>query len=193
MRERIQINYKDKPVLLDKFIQDMQKALTSKLSWLDCAFGKADTQIEYSDTGRKIAYPAVYTGQGEYMSLLPNDNIGNFSWFDLYDPQEVSFSIPSRPQIVLDGALVFWYDLSSIYEDDAFLHSEEIKDEVLRLLTTPGFLKGRNRINITKIYEKPENIYKGYSVEKLNTDKQFFSYPYAGLRIEFTLTIQEVC
>lgn len=193
MREQIRINYKDKPVLLDKFIQDMQKALLSKLSWLDCAFGKADTQIEYSDTGRKIAYPAAYTGRGEYMSLLPNDNIGNFSWFDFYDPQEVSFSIPSRPQIVLDGALVFWYDLSSIYEDDAFLHSEEIKDEVLRLLTTPGFLKGRNRINITKIYEKPENIYKGYSIEKLNTDKQFFSYPYAGLRVEFTLTIQEVC
>lgn len=193
MKEQVQINYKERPVLLDKFIQDMQKALMSKLSWLDCAFGKADTQIEYSDTGRKIAYPAAYTGRGEYMSLLPNDNIGNFSWFDFYDPQEVSFSIPSRPQIVLDGALIFWYDLSSIYEDDAFLHSEEIKDEVLRLLTTPGFLKGRNRINITKIYEKPENIYKGYSIEKLNTDKQFFSYPYAGLRVEFTLTVQEVC
>lgn len=193
MKEQVQINYKERPVLLDKFIQDMQKALMSKLSWLDCAFGKADTQIEYSDTGRKIAYPAAYTGRGEYMSLLPNDNIGNFSWFDFYDPQEVSFSIPSRPQIVLDGALIFWYDLSSIYEDDAFLHSEEIKEEVLRLLTTPGFLKGRNRINITKIYEKPENIYKGYSIEKLNTDKQFFSYPYAGLRVEFTLTVQEVC
>lgn len=193
MREQVQINYKDKPVLLDKFIQDMQEALMSKLSWLDCAFGKADTQVEYSDTGRKIVYPATYTGQGEYMSLLPNDNIGNFSWFDFYDPQEVSFSIPSRPQVVLDGALIFWYDLSSIYEDDDFLHSEEIKDEVLRLLTTPGLLKSRNRINITKIYEKPENIYKGYAIEKICADKQFFNYPYAGLRVEFTLTIQEVC
>lgn len=205
MRERIQIKYKDKPVLLDKAIQDMQKALTENLSWLDCAFGRASRHIEYTESGRKLVYPVAYTGEGEYLSLLPNDNIGNFSWFDIYDPQEIAFSIPSRPQITLEGALVFWYDLSSIYEDDAFLHTEEIKDEILRLITKPGFLKGRNRISVTKIYEKPESVYKGYSIEKLYDedgtlgadlrflDKQFFSYPYAGLRIEFTLTIQELC
>lgn len=205
MRERIQINYKDKPVLLDKVTQDIQKALADNLSWLDCAFGKAHKHIEYTESGKKLVYPVAYTGKGEYMSLLPNDNIGNFSWLDLYDPQEITFSIPSRPRITLDGALVFWYDLSSIYEDDAFLHTEEIKDEILRLLTKPGFLKGRNHISITKIYEKPESVYKGYAIEKLYDedgalgadlrflDKQFFNYPYAGLRIEFTLTIQELC
>ena len=131
MRERIQINYKDKPVLLDKVVQDIQKALADNLSWLDCAFGKAHKHIEYTESGKKLVYPVAYTGKGEYMSLLPNDNIGNFSWLDLYDPQEIAFSIPSRPRITLDGALVFWYDLSSIYEDDTFLHTEEIKDEMV--------------------------------------------------------------
>lgn len=205
MREQIQIDYKAKPVLLDKIIQDIQRALTDNLSWLDCAFGRAYKHIEHTESGKKLVYPVVYTGKGEYMSLLPNDNVGNFSWFDIYDPQEVAFSIPSRPQITLEGALVFWYDLSSIYEDSAFLYTEEIKDEVLRLLTRPGFLKGRNRLTVTKLYEKPESIYKGYALEKLYDedgalgmdskflDKQFFSYPYAGLRVEFTLTMQELC
>ena len=205
IKEQIQVTYKGTPVLVERALQDIQQSLTDKLTWLDCAFGAAHRHIEYSANGRRFIYPAAYIGQGEYISLFPNDNFGNFSWFDIYDPQQISNTIPSHPQITLDGALVFWYDLSSIYEDRAFIYSEEIKNEILRLLTTPGLLKGRNRITINRIYEKPENVYKGYAIEKLYDDsdmlspdsrfldKHFFTYPYAGLRIEFTLTIQEPC
>lgn len=205
MREQFQIRYKDKPVLIDKALQDIQQALTTKLPWLNVAFGKAQKHVEYTPGGRKLIYPAIYSGDGEYTSLLPNDNIGNFSWFDIYDPQSVAFNIPTRPQITLEGAIVFWYDLSSIFEDSSFLNTEEVKDEILRVLTGPGILKGRNRITLDRLYEKPENVYKGYALEKLYDedgiidgdmkflDKQLFSYPYAGLRIEFTLTIQELC
>lgn len=207
MREQIQISYKDTPVLIDKALQNIQKVLTEKLSWLDCAFGRALRHVERAENGAKTVYPVIYTGKGEYMSLLPNDNIGNFSWFDIYDPQELdlTFSMPARPRITLEGALIFWYDLSNIYENDDFIYTEEIKYEILKLLTTPGLFGNGARLAVTRIYEKPENIYKGYSLEKLyddsdsirsnlrSLDKSFFTYPYAGLRIEFTLTMQELC
>lgn len=201
----VNIKFKDKPVLLDKVLQDIQKALKEKLTWLNYAFGKSYKLVDHRPGGDKFIYPAAYNGNGEYISLLPNDNLGNFSWFDIYDPQDIIDNIQSRPQFTFSGALVFWFDLSSIYEDKSVIYSEEIKEEIIRLLTTPGFIKTNSKLTIDRVYERPENVYKGYALEKIysnyvykgesiqDIDKQFFLYPYSGLRIEFTLTTRELC
>lgn len=206
MKERsVQIKYKDKPVLLDKILQDMQKALMEKLPWLNYAFGKAHRLVEHRTDGNKFIYPAVYNGNAEYISLLPNDNFGNFSWFDIYDPQEVTPVMQALPQYTFSGAIVFWFDLTTIYDDPVFLYTEEVKDEIMQVLTTPGFISTTGRLEVTKIYERFENIYKGYSIEKIynnyaykgegiqDIDKQFFMFPYAGIRIEFNITTRELC
>lgn len=201
----VQIRYKDNPVLLDKILQDLQKALEEKLKWLNYAFGRAYKLVEHRLDGNKFIYPAAYTGNGEYVSLLPNDNFGNFSWFDIYDPQKITQVVQSLPQYSFSGAIIFWYNMSSIYDDETVLHTEEIKDEIIRVLTTPGLITTTGKLVINDIYERFENIYKGYSLEKVynnyaykgegiqDIDKQFFMYPYAGIRIEFTLTTRELC
>lgn len=201
----IQIRFKEEPVLLDKVLQDLQKSLMEKLPWLNHAFGRAYRLVEHRPDGNKSVYPAVYNGNAEYVSMLPNDNLGNFSWFDIYDPQEITQITQSAPQYTFKGALVFWYNLKSIYADSTVLHTEEIKDEVLRLLTTPGIITYTGRIEISRVYERFENLYQGFSIEKIynqytyqgegiqDIDKQFFMYPYAGLRIEFTITTRELC
>lgn len=201
----VQIRYKDNPVLLDKILQDMQKSLMEKLKWLNYAFGRAYKLVEHRPDGNKFIYPASYNGNGEYVSLLPNDNFGNFSWFDIYDPQKITEVVQSLPQYTFSGAIIFWYDLSSIYEDETVMHTEEVKDEIMRVLTTPGLITTTGKLVINDIYERFENIYKGYSIEKIynnytykgegiqDIDKQFFMYPYAGIRIEFTLTTRELC
>lgn len=203
--QTINIQFKSEPVLLDKVLQDMQTALLEQLDWLDLAFGRAYKLVENRPDGNKFVYPAAYNGHGEYVSLLPNDTYGNFSWFDIYDPQKITMVTQALPQYTFDGAIVFWYDLSKIYEDNSMLYSEEIKDQVIRLLTTPGIITTTGRFSINTVYERFENIYKGYSIEKVynnyiykgegiqDIDKQFFMYPYAGLRIEFTLTTRELC
>lgn len=206
MRERtVQLRFKEEPVLLDKVLQDIQRSLMQKLQWLNYAFGRAYKLVEHRTDGNKFIYPAAYNGNGEYVSLLPNDNFGNFSWFDIYDPQEVIEVSQSLPQYKFDGAIIFWYDLSSIYEDQTLLYSEEIKEEIIRVLTTPGLITTTGKLTISKIYERFENIYEGYSIEKIynnyaykgegieSIDKQFFMYPYAGIRIEFSLTTRELC
>ena len=75
----------------------------------------------------------------------------------------------------------------------------------MRVLTTPGLITTTGKLVINDIYERFENIYRGYSIEKIynnyvykgegiqDIDKQFFMYPYAGIRIEFTLTTRELC
>ena len=200
-----QIRFKEDPVLLDKILQDMQKSLMNRLKWLNCAFGRAYKLVEHRPDGNKFIYPAMYNGNGEYVSLLPNDNFGNFSWFDIYDPQKITEVVQSLPQYTFSGAIIFWYDLSSIYEDETVMHTEEVKDEIMRVLTTPGLITTTGKLVINDIYERFENIYKGYSIEKIynnytykgegiqDIDKQFFMYPYAGIRIEFTLTTRELC
>lgn len=201
----VQIRFKEDPVLLDKILQDMQKSLMNRLKWLNCAFGRAYKLVEHRPDGNKFIYPAMYNGNGEYVSLLPNDNFGNFSWFDIYDPQKITEVVQSLPQYTFSGAIIFWYDLSSIYEDETVMHTEEVKDEIMRVLTTPGLITTTGKLVINDIYERFENIYKGYSIEKIynnhtykgegiqDIDKQFFIYPYAGIRIEFTLTTRELC
>jgi len=201
----VQIRFKEDPVLLDKILQDMQKSLMNRLKWLNCAFGRAYKLVEHRPDGNKFIYPAMYNGNGEYVSLLPNDNFGNFSWFDIYDPQKITEVVQSLPQYTFSGAIIFWYDLSSIYKDETVMHTEEVKDEIMRVLTTPGLITTTGKLVINDIYERFENIYKGYSIEKIynnytykgegiqDIDKQFFMYPYAGIRIEFTLTTRELC
>ena len=201
----VQIRFKEDPVLLDKILQDMQKSLMNRLKWLNCAFGRAYKLVEHRPDGNKFIYPAMYNGNGEYVSLLPNDNFGNFSWFDIYDPQKITEVVQSLPQYTFSGAIIFWYDLSSIYEDETVMHTEEVKDEIMRVLTTPGLITTTGKLVINDIYERFENIYKGYSIEKIynnytykgegiqDIDKQFFMYPYAGILIEFSLTTRELC
>ena len=201
----IKIIKKENPVLLDKVIQDIQSTLAEKLKWLNYAFGRAYKLVEHNNDGSKFIYPAAYVGNSDYVSLLPNDNFGNFCWFDLYDPQEITAVVQSLPQFTFSGAVVFWFNLNSIFADSDAMYVEEVKDDIVRVLTGSGLIKNEGRLTLTKIYERFENIYKGYALEKIyNTfiykgqniqdiDKQFFMHPYAGLRFEFTITTRELC
>lgn len=206
MKERnAKIVKKDSPILLDKVIQDMQETLAAKLEWLNYAFGKAYKLVDYMSDGSKFIYPAAYIGNSEYISLLPNDNLGNFCWFDIYDPQEISAVTRESTQLSFTGAIVFWFNLNTIFADSEAMYAEELKDDILKVLRAPGFIKGQGKITITEIYEKFDNIYKGFVLERIYDiysykgqglqaiDKQFFMHPYYGLRFEFNLITRELC
>lgn len=201
----IKIPMKKNPVLLDKIIQDIQTKLKEKLTWLDYAFGRAYKLVQHQDNGGKFIYPAAYIGNSDYISLLPDDNYGNFCWFDIYDPQKVINVVQSTPQFTISGAIIFWFNLDSIFSDNDAMYTEEIKDEIIRVLSTPGIVKQTGKLAINEIYERFENIYSGYSIEKIynsyqysgqdiqSLDKMFFMHPYSGLRFEFTITTRELC
>lgn len=194
--DSINIKPKQNPVLLDKALQDIQKALIDKLPWLNYAFGRAYKLSMTLSEDYTLYAPAVYNNNGEYISVLPNDNFGNFSWFDIYDPQEVKNISPIKRHFSYNGAIVFWYDQSSIFDDASVLYTEDIKNEILEVLTTPGIISN-GHLTVSSFYENFENIYRGYNIESLytesNLDKQLFMYPYAGLRVEISLDIKNLC
>lgn len=47
------------------------------------------------------------------------------------------------------------------------------------------------RIELAKIYEQAENIFKGYSLREIDT--QYLMQPYGGIRIDGFLMYREEC
>lgn len=201
-RRNIRIPLKDNPVLLDRAIQSLQTRLSDNLAWLNYAFGRGYKMVEYQGDD-KVLYPAAYLGNGEYASLMPSDEFGNFCWFDIYDPQEVVVFTPGKSHLKISGAIVFWFNLNSIFADADANYSEEVKKEIIDVLTMPGASAGR--LTIKAVYETLEKLYDGYSIMRAynpysyksegvqRLDKQYFMHPYAGIRIEFEMQINEVC
>lgn len=179
-------NIKEKPVLLDKIIQGINFKLSSNLSWLNHTFGRVYKSIEEDDEHNLCHMPVVYNGNGEYLSVMPNDEIGNFSWFDIYDPQYLDTTVIGKPMYEVDGAIVFWVNISTIYNDGTVLHTEEIKNEIINALLTPGLIK----LNIRGMFENISNVYKGFN-GAMRTE--YLLYPYYCLRIEFNTKSQELC
>lgn len=195
---------KSTPVLLDRVIQGLQQALLANLPWLDKAYGRGYKMVQHLDNGTKYVYPAAYIGGSEYISLTPSDNIGNFCWFDIYDPQLIKTDMPAFPTHTYRGALVFWLNLQDIYGTDELINGEGAKSEILSVITTPGFITSAiGRMSVTEIVEGLDSIYKGYTLEHVysvrnyaeedlqSLDKQFFMFPYYGVRFEFEITLRE--
>lgn len=191
------------PVLLDLVLQNIQDKLKEKLPWLDYAFGRAFKNVKYENDGRKYVYPAIYVEDSEYIDMTPNDNLGNFTWFDIYDPQAIELGTRGAPVFSYDGALVLWCNQEKIFGDSQFTYLEELKQQVLEVLQAPGLLS-YGKVLPLRIYDRFENIYKGYTIEKVYNaflysgediqyvDKMFFMHPYAGLRFELNLRVQKI-
>lgn len=184
------INQIENPVLLDRAFNQMQTAFLSKLSWLNESFGKAYRIVKKEDNV-EYAEPAVYVNKSEYLSVLPNDEVGNFSFFLLDDPQEFDGTVlNARGLLKAKVSIVFWFSLTTIIEDDSSIASETIKYDILKVLTSPGLLTN-GRLTVLSINEKAENIYKSFSLKQV--DNQFLMFPYYGFKFNCELLISELC
>ena len=124
---------------------------------------------------------------------------------DYYGNRIVMFAPLYLSNYCVNGCVYCPYHAKNKHIPRRKLTQEEIKNEVINILTAKGFITTVGRLTISRIYENFENIYKGYALEKIynnyqysgeniqEIDKQFFMYPYAGLRIEFELVTRELC
>lgn len=179
----------ENPVLIDRVISHLQDALVNNIGWLDHAFGRSQRLVSLRDA-KEYYYPAVYIGRNEYINVLPGQGLGNRAFFSVDDPQEIEFMQLRYNVIKSPVSLILWYDLSTIFADNKEYDTEAVKAQVIRVLTNI-VMPDATRIELTKMYERAENIYKGYSLKEIDT--QYLMYPYAGLRIDATLTYREQC
>lgn len=183
-------------VMLDAVIGEIQQGLVNNLSWLDAAFGRAQ-RLTKNIEGKRIVTPNVYCGgwnghgPNDYIEVSPDAKIGNFSYFEVDDPQTIDPG-PWARQIKAPFSLIVWFDLNRVYDSRTNRNTEKIKSDILHILNgRADFHLTNGRIVINKIYERAENIYKGYTLSEI--DNQFLMHPFAGLRFEGLLEFDELC
>lgn len=183
-------------VMLDEVIGELQKGLYDNVSWLDAAFGRSQRLIK-EIRGKKVITPNVYCGgwrghgPNDYIEVSPDSKIGNFSFFEVDDPQTIDVE-PWARQIKAPFGLIVWFDLQRVYNSKTNRNTEKLKADILKVLNgRSGFVMSKGRIQITKIYERAENIYKGYTLSEI--DNQFLMHPFGGFRFEGILEYDELC
>lgn len=177
------------PAFIDKVITQVQDILKAKLSWLDYSFGQSQRLVTTKDK-KEYFYPGIHLGDGKYINVLPDQELGNYSFFITEDPQTVDFKPHTSNSVKLKYSIVFWVNLDKIFNDDEDRNTESLKAQILKVLTKEMFL-AYGRIDVKQIFEKAENIYKGYSLREVNS--QFLMQPYAGFRFEGEMLIREAC
>lgn len=184
------------PVMLDRVIGEIQKALASGLPWLDAAFGRCQ-RLTKEMNGKRIVTPNVYCGgwnghgENDYIEVSPDSKIGNFSFFEIEDPQTIDAG-PWARDIKAPFSLIVWFDLTRVYNEASNRNTEYIKAQILRLLGgRSGWTLSNGRVTVSRIYERAENIYRGYSLSEI--DNQFLMHPFAGFRFEGVLQFAELC
>ena len=175
--------------LFDRVIQNVQDAL-GNLAWLDHVFGRSERLVRQGASGGRVVTPNVYYGKNEYLQLLPdNTELGNYCFFYMEDPQQVTIPMGTTNRLKAPFSLVVWVDMRTVgatYDDR---NTEVLKEELLKTIHTAWVRHGS--IKVIKVYERAENVFVGYSLDEV--DNQYLMAPYAGFRLHGEMTIDEEC
>ena len=96
-------------------------------------------------------------------------------------------------EIVTPFSLIFWFDTRRIFGVGDNRNISHLKNEILTLLNGRTGLRfhTNGHLTINQIYERAENIYRGYSLSEI--DNQFLMHPFAGFRFDGLLEFAELC
>lgn len=180
----------ENPELLDKIIGNIQQGLAENLPWLDKAYGRAERLVKMTTSGKRIYTPNVYAGGNEYIELTPDSKTGNFCFFTVDDPQDVTWERGFYAGIKCPFSIIFWFDYRRIFGSADNRNKEQLKKQIIDVLNG-GFWLKNGSFYIDRIYELAENIYKGFTIDEI--DNQFLMAPYGGFRFTGELNINESC
>ena len=181
MIDRIPI--KTNPKMFDLAVSKIQNVLGS-ITWFDHVFGICEFLTDVKD-GKKFTSANVYVGKNRYEQIMPCEALGNFAMFVMRDPQTISKQ--GNRNITSPFSLIIWYNMNNVSLPLDERNREQIKYHIYKALEGAHF----PWLVLNKIYEKPENVFEGFSYE--HTDNQFLMSPYAGMRIDGEITIVVPC
>lgn len=179
------------PYLFDKLISELQTTLAQRLPWLDASYGRAERLVKTID-GKRYYTPNVYRGKDQYVSLLPDDRQGCYSFFVLSEPQEVSSLVQTEVRIKSPFSLIVWFDMRRVEKamnlpDER--NTEYVKEQVLSVLDTAFPKKGSIKIN--RIFERAENVFDGFTLDEVQN--QYLMSPFAGFRFQGEMIVTNDC
>jgi hypothetical protein len=178
------------PKLLDYAVAELQTELMDNISWLTAAFGKAQRRVKMGKLSGQVTFPAVYSGTGDYLNMLPDGHLGNYCWLDVEDYQDISGQREEQNDLTASVGLVFWLDLRTAYPSDYENRTiEHAKNDVMTALRAIRLT--RSNLIIGRVAERVENIYRGYTHNEI--ESQFLMFPYTGFRLLGEMKILAVC
>ena len=175
---------KHNPKMFDKAVLPIQNALASAFPWLDHVIGICETLIDKKDN-KPFKSANYYIGGGQYEQIMPCEELGNFSFFYLRDPQVTMAK--DKSLIKSPISLVVWYNVAEVSSEYDERNREQIKGQILGVLDSlhlPYF-------TITKIWENPTNVFTDFSYDQ--AENQFLMHPFAGLRIDGEIIARLEC
>lgn len=179
---------KQNATLFDKAFGYIQDALATNLPWLDHVLPQAERLVKMID-GKRIYSPNIYVGENEYEQIFPDsDDIGNYSFFMLDEPQSVNYDVGGRVQMSAPFSLIVWFDIRTLYSDDV-RDLEQAKKDVLRAVRRTWMRNGY--FYITEIFQRSENVFKEFTLDEV--DNQYLMQPFGGFRLRGTIHIEEDC
>lgn len=185
-------------ILVDAMIAELQQVLAANLPWLDAAFGRSQ-RLTKRINGKNIITPNVYCGgwnghgENDYIEVSPDSKIGNFCFFEVADPEAVEWNPRQLMEIESPISIIFWFDTRRVFDEAANRDLSHLKNNILSLLNGRTGLIWHNggQLVINRIYERAENIYRGYTLSEI--DNQYLMHPFAGFRLDGTIKIYQPC
>lgn len=161
--------------------------LSDEFSWLT-AYGRSQDWFSDPDDNRS-KQPGIYCGRGEYLSMLPDEHLGCFSFFRVMPVKKIEQWIDfADPITVFDFSLIVWYDLRKIYPTTYDQYSTENVNQLLLEFLVD--LSIPFTLSVSEIVEGFELVYKDY--DRALYDRTSFMMPQHGVRfsgrIEYPLT-----
>lgn len=187
------------PVLEDKALGLIQAHLEAKIHWLDKAYGRASKLVKTRE-GKTIYYPAIpsneeVTGK-EYITLWPDEHLGNFCFFDLKDEQVIE-SWGKRDmgnnRYLFSGNLIFSFNLRNIYGETYWKNNTvaNVVNEVFILGLSTFSSLGVSILVEGKYRRETENVFRSYTHNEVGN--QFNMRPYGIFSIEIQIRYSPDC
>lgn len=173
---------KTNPKMFDKAVLPIQTALADTFAWLDYVIGICETLVERKE-GRAFRSASFYSSG--YEQIMPCEELGNFSFFYLRDPQVVARKDSSLVRSPF--SLVLWYDITDVLPTSTDRNTEQVKGHVMAVLNDLHL----PYLTIEKIWENPKNVFADFDYDP--TANQYLMHPYTGLRIDGILTTRLEC
>ena len=172
------------PILIDNALLIISEKLKERITWLDTIYGKCEHHTD-NDKHKK---PIIYSKGREYIDLFPDEHKENFSFYDVEDGTNITHS-QLRTTISAKVNLIIYGNFEKVYgrENEQNFSIENIKAEIDNALKNIN--RSLLRLSPSKFYERPENVYKGFSTGKVTTARTM--RPFFCLRYCFDLNYTE--
>ena len=176
------------PALLDRAILAINATLEEDLSWLTNAYGRSE-RILSNHERRKAYLPAVYGSSGEYVRLLPDALLGNYTYWEI-DSQGYTRNNTNRVFIQATWSLVCYFDFRDVYpstyENKTKEHVKELLILAMRKHTEPGL-----KIDVTGSRDDEQDILRAYDTSTI--DPGFALRPRGLFKLMGSLEYKTVC